>query len=343
MARQLMIPAADTRLYTVDTPGGSPPLLFLSGGFGTVRNWNPVIQRLAGEHRTVRFDAAARGKSAPSADYSVQAAVDDIGRVIDATGIERPILVGWSYGATIAVRYAAGALQRAGDGARRRRVPDRHAGRGRQGEGPSPVPPAGLDHAHPRRAGPLGADVARRIRRRRDRDGRGQRRLSADFAALECPAVFVVGTGAHSGATEDEMRTVRAAVAGAEATNGRVSVFATTPHKHTQILTKAPDTVAARSRMSSGSRRDRGASASPDVTAKAVVTQREGRRRGSRTRPRDPHEQVPRTERSVLVDGHPQLELGLGPHLQRRDPDPGGVQRAMPMPALPAGNRSPSR
>jgi hypothetical protein len=69
--------------------------------------------------------------------------------------------------------------------------------------------------------------------------------LGPDFAALECPAVFVVGTGAHSGATEDEMRTVRAAVADAEKANERVSVFATTPHKHTQILSKAPDTVAA--------------------------------------------------------------------------------------------------
>jgi ribosomal protein L18 len=41
------------------------------------------------------------------------------------------------------------------------------------------------------------------------------------------------------------MRTVRAAVAVAEASNRRVSVFATTPHKHTQILNKAPDTVVA--------------------------------------------------------------------------------------------------
>ncbi len=107
MSRQFSIPTADTQLYTVDTPGGAPPLLFLSGGFGTVRNWNRVIQRLEGRNRAVRFDARARGKSGTSADYSVQAAVDDIGRVIEATGIERPILVGWSYGATIAVRYAA--------------------------------------------------------------------------------------------------------------------------------------------------------------------------------------------------------------------------------------------
>jgi ribosomal protein L18 len=59
------------------------------------------------------------------------------------------------------------------------------------------------------------------------------------------PTVFVVGTGAHSGATEDEMRTVRAAVTDAAESNPRVSVFATTPHKHTQILSKAPDTVVA--------------------------------------------------------------------------------------------------
>ena len=57
--------------------------------------------------------------------------------------------------------------------------------------------------------------------------------------------MFVVGTGAHSGATEEEMRTVRAAAAVAEEGNPRVSVFATTPHKHTQILSKAPDTVVA--------------------------------------------------------------------------------------------------
>jgi pimeloyl-ACP methyl ester carboxylesterase len=81
MSRQLMIPAADTELYAVDTPGGTPPLLFLSGGFGTVRNWDRVIRRLAQKYRAVRFDARARGKPGTSADYSLRAAVDDIGRV----------------------------------------------------------------------------------------------------------------------------------------------------------------------------------------------------------------------------------------------------------------------
>jgi hypothetical protein len=40
-------------------------------------------------------------------------------------------------------------------------------------------------------------------------------------------ALYVVGTGAHSGATEEEMRVLRAA-AQAEASNKRVSAFATT-------------------------------------------------------------------------------------------------------------------
>jgi pimeloyl-ACP methyl ester carboxylesterase len=246
MSRQLTIPAADTRLYAVDAPGGTPALLFLSGGFGTVQNWSRVIRRLDGKYRTVRFDARARGKSGRSADYSVQAAVDDIGRVIDATGIERPILVGWSHGATIAVRYAAQRPGRVGglvliDGA---------------------YPIAMFDEAGKqkvrtqfRRLGWIMRILAALGRSARMSPAESadvviemdavNGELGPDFAALECPTVFVVGTGAHSGATEDEMRTVRAAAADAEESNKRVSVFATTPHKHTQILNKAPDTVVA--------------------------------------------------------------------------------------------------
>ncbi|HEY7560661.1 MAG TPA: alpha/beta hydrolase [Gaiellaceae bacterium] len=176
----------------------------------------------------------------------VQAAVDDSGRVIDATGIERPILVGWSHGATIAVRYAAQHPGRVGglvlvDGA---------------------YPITALDEAGKQK---VRAQFRRLgwIMRIAAALGRSARmssveaadvviemdavngELGPDFAALDCPTVFVVGTGAHSGATEDEMRKVRSAAADAEERNTRVSVFATTPHNHTQILGKAPDTVVA--------------------------------------------------------------------------------------------------
>ena len=246
MSRQLMIPAADTQLYTVDATGGTPALLFLSGGFGTVQDWSRVIRRLGGKYRTVRFDARARGKSGRSADYSVQSAVDDIGRVIDATGIGRPILVGWSHGATIAVRYAA-----------------RHPGRVRGLvliDGAYPITmfdEAGKQKVRTqfRRLGWIMRILAALGRSARMSPGESadvviemdavNGELGPDFAVLECPTVFVVGTGAHPGATEEEMRTLRAATADAEQSNQRVSVFATTPHKHTQILNKAPDTVVA--------------------------------------------------------------------------------------------------
>jgi pimeloyl-ACP methyl ester carboxylesterase len=246
MSRQLTVSAADTRLYAVDAPGGTPALLFLSGGFGTVKNWSRVIRRLDGTYRAVLFDARARGKSGRSADYSVRGAVDDIGRVIDATGIERPILVGWSHGATIAVRYAA---QHPGEVAGLVLI-----------DGAFPI--AMLDEAGRqkvraqfRRLGWIMRVLAALGRSARMSPAESadvviemdavNGELGRDFAALECPTVFVVGTGAHSGATEEEMRTLRAAVPDAVEGNERVSLFATTPHKHTQILSKAPDTVVA--------------------------------------------------------------------------------------------------
>ena len=246
MSQQLMVPAADSRLYTVDDPGGTPALLFLSGGFGTVQNWSGVIDRLEGKYRTVRFDARARGKSGKSADYSLQAGVDDVGRVIDATGIERPILVGWSYGATMAVRFAAQHPERVGglvliDGAYPITMFD-EAGKEKVR---SQFRRLGwlmrIAAAFGRSARMSPAESADVVIEMDAVNGE----LGPDFAALQCPTVFVVGTGGHSGATEDEMRTVRAAVTDAEKANERVSVFATTPQKHTQILSKAPDTVVA--------------------------------------------------------------------------------------------------
>jgi pimeloyl-ACP methyl ester carboxylesterase len=239
-----MIPAGDTELYAIDDPGGTPPVLFLSGGFGTVHNWNRVIDVLAGKYRTVRFDARARGKSGRSADYSAQTAVDDVGRVINATGIERPILVGWSYGATIAVRYAAQHPERVGglvliDGAYPISMFDE----------------AGKEKVRSqfRRLGWLmriAAVFGRSARMTPAESADVVIEMDAlngqlDFAALQCPTEFVVGTGAHSGATEDEMRTVRAAVTDAVEANERVSVFATSPRKHTQILAKDPEAVVA--------------------------------------------------------------------------------------------------
>lgn len=246
MSRQIMIPTADTRLHAVDAPGGTPALLFVNGSFGTLRNWDRVIGRLAGRYRTVRYDARARGKSGTSADYSIEGAVDDIGAVIEATGIHRPIIVAWSHGATTAVRFAA-------------RHPEHVAGLVLV-DGAYPIAMfdgAGKEkvRAQFRRLGWIMRILAALGRSARMTPAQSAEvvigmdavngELGPDFAALRCPTVFVVGSGAHSGAPAEEVRTMRAAAATAVTSNPRVSVFATTPANHVQILTKAPDTVVA--------------------------------------------------------------------------------------------------
>jgi pimeloyl-ACP methyl ester carboxylesterase len=243
---QLTISVADTEIHAVDAPGGSPALLFLSGGFGTARDWDRVIERLGGAYRTVRFDGRARGKSGKSADYSVQGAVDDVGAVIDATRLERPIIVGWSHGATIAVRYAA---QR----------PDQVAGLVLV-DGAYPVSmfdEAGKEKVRGqfRRLGWIMRVLAAFGRSARMTPAEAAQvviemdavngELGPDLAALQIPTLYIVGTGAHSGATEEEMRTVRSYAARAEASNESVAVFATTSSNHLQILKHAPDTVVA--------------------------------------------------------------------------------------------------
>ena len=242
----LTVPAEDTRLHLLDTPGGEPPVLFINGAFGTLQNWNKVTALLDGSYRTVRYDARGRGRSGASADYSLQAAVEDVGRVIEAAGLTRPVLVGWSHGATIAVRYTA-------------RHPGRVAGLVLVDGG---YPVAMFDEqakqnarAQFRRLGPLMrimAAVGKGARMAPDQAAdlviemdavNGE--LAADFKALDCPAAFIVGTGGHSGAPAGEMRTLRAGAAVAQAANPRVRVAATAPANHTSILRKCPDLVAA--------------------------------------------------------------------------------------------------
>jgi pimeloyl-ACP methyl ester carboxylesterase len=244
MSRQLTVPAADTHLHTVDTAGGEPALLFVNGGFATLQHWRPVIARLGGRYRTVQFDARARGKSGVSADYSIQAAVDDIGRVIDATGITRPVVVGWSHGATTAVRYAA-------------QHPDRVSGLVLV-DGAYPISmfdEAGRQKVREqfRKLGWIMRIMAALGRSARMTPAQSAEvvigmdavngELTADYAALTCPVAFVVASGVHSGATEPEMRTLRDTTAQAVAANSRVSVFATSPHNHVNVVGKSPELV----------------------------------------------------------------------------------------------------
>lgn len=102
-----MVPVDDTALAVTDTGGPGIPVLYLNGQFATQGYWRRVIAELGTGWRHITYDERARGKkSKRSADYSFEAAVRDVDAVLAARGVERALVVGWSYGAVVAAHWA---------------------------------------------------------------------------------------------------------------------------------------------------------------------------------------------------------------------------------------------
>ncbi|MEV8100280.1 alpha/beta fold hydrolase [Kitasatospora sp. NPDC085879] len=102
-----LVPVDDTALAVTDTRGPGRPLVYLNGSYADQSHWRRVITDLGGDFRHITYDERARGRSQRSADYSFEACVRDLDAVLEARGVERPILVGWSYGAALAMHWAA--------------------------------------------------------------------------------------------------------------------------------------------------------------------------------------------------------------------------------------------
>ncbi|MEU0246787.1 alpha/beta hydrolase [Streptomyces sp. NPDC006235] len=101
-----MVPVDDTALAVTDTGGPGIPVVYLNGQFATQGYWRRVISELGSEWRHITYDERARGKSKRSADYSFEAAVRDVDAVLAARGVDRALVVGWSYGAVVAAHWA---------------------------------------------------------------------------------------------------------------------------------------------------------------------------------------------------------------------------------------------
>ena len=103
-----MVPVDDTALAVTDTGGPGIPVVYLNGQFATQGYWRRVIAELGTGWRHITYDERARGKkSKRSADYSFEAAVRDVDAVLAARGVDRALLVGWSYGAVVAAHWAS--------------------------------------------------------------------------------------------------------------------------------------------------------------------------------------------------------------------------------------------
>jgi pimeloyl-ACP methyl ester carboxylesterase len=102
-----MVPVDDTALAVTDTGGPGIPLVYLNGQFAAQTYWRRAIAELGSEYRHITYDERARGRSKRSKDYSFETAVRDVDAVLRARAVtDPPILVGWSFGAAIAVHWA---------------------------------------------------------------------------------------------------------------------------------------------------------------------------------------------------------------------------------------------
>ncbi|MFB7457013.1 alpha/beta fold hydrolase [Streptomyces sp. NPDC056188] len=108
-----MVPVEDTALAVMDTGGPGAPVVYLNGQFATQGYWRRVTAELGAAWRHITYDEQARGRSERSADYSFQAAVRDVDAVLAARGVDRALVVGWSYGAVVAAHWAGRNPERA--------------------------------------------------------------------------------------------------------------------------------------------------------------------------------------------------------------------------------------
>ncbi len=88
-----------------------PEILFLHGLNQCRLSWDRQVGALAGRFRVVTFDLRGHGDSDKPADEAAYwdggRWADDVAAVVDAAGLRRPTLVGWSIGGLVVGHYLA--------------------------------------------------------------------------------------------------------------------------------------------------------------------------------------------------------------------------------------------
>ncbi len=91
-----------------EQPGNLPPVLLLHGLASASHIWNLVAPLLAARgHVVTALDQRGHGESdKPDSGYDFGTIVADDGAAVEALGIVRPVVVGHSWGAAVALQYA---------------------------------------------------------------------------------------------------------------------------------------------------------------------------------------------------------------------------------------------
>ncbi len=102
-----LIEANGLSLY-YERAGEGPPLLFISGTGGDLRNKpNQFDSPLAGHFDLISYDQRGLGRSAkPAVEYTMADYADDAAGLLDALGIEQIAVIGVSFGGMVAQELA---------------------------------------------------------------------------------------------------------------------------------------------------------------------------------------------------------------------------------------------
>ncbi|MGC4746556.1 alpha/beta hydrolase [Micromonospora arborensis] len=261
-----MIPVDDTALAVADTGGPGIPVVYLNGQFATQGYWRRVIAELGPDYRHITYDERARGKkSKRSADYSFEAAVRDVDAVLAARGVDRALLVGWSYGAFLGAHWAS-------------RNPERALGAVLV-DGAQPFD--WLDEAMEQRIRktfkrlnlfmpllrPTGLTPrmsAEQMANSNIEIGRlaRERELGPVLDNIAVPVRYVVASGTSFGSKGDEQERIRASLDAVTERNPNIKISAKVPSNHGAILKKDFSAIAEAVRETAAAAHDRQGSSS---------------------------------------------------------------------------------
>ena len=103
------VPGDGVRLHARDWSGSGQAVVLLHGLASNARIWDGVASRLAGAGlRVVALDQRGHGASEqPGSGYDFATMGRDLSAALAALGIERPVLAGHSWGANVALQFAA--------------------------------------------------------------------------------------------------------------------------------------------------------------------------------------------------------------------------------------------
>ncbi|MDR3282449.1 MAG: alpha/beta hydrolase [Candidatus Methanoplasma sp.] len=95
----------NTRIY-YKTDGSGPPVLLLTGFGADSGFWDKAVHMMSGDFTLVRPDNRGSGRTEYSGRFDMDDMADDAVAVLDALGIEKAVVLGWSLGSNIAQNFA---------------------------------------------------------------------------------------------------------------------------------------------------------------------------------------------------------------------------------------------